>query len=303
MLKKFIDWLLGRNKTPEVQAPQVEIVAPTITESIEPVGLKNGSKGSDVKALQADLHDLGIDVGAADGVFGQKTEAGVKAAQEKYGLPVTGVADETLLAAIRAEKEKPKPKPEELGLPTREQVLKALIGMIEGNIKTKCGAYKLIRETKGNNRSPEIDKLIKAQGGSLGEPYCQYGQQEVLDELCRYYNVERKLVQIPEGGSTQTVWSLVPDKYKVEGPKPMCWVTWQHGTSYRGHVEMCLTDAVKTKYQTFGFNTSVTTDDKVVRDGQGAGYMDRRTGTIGDMRVKGYTDIYEALIDAMVRAA
>ena len=175
--------------------------------------------------------------------------------------------------------------------------------MIEGTIPTNVGAYKLIRETKGKNRSPEIDKLVKAQGGKLGEPYCQYGQQEVVDELCRYYKLDRKLVELPEGGSTQTVWGLVPKKYKVDKPNALCWVTWQNGNSWTGHVEMCLTESASGKFKALGFNTNIDDSNSVVRDGQGSGYTSRKTGSLNGMHVKGYTDVYQAIVDAMARAA
>lgn len=307
MFKKFWEWLKAIFATIDLSIPAPPTPEVPVEKSVEakpaPVILmKKGDLNAKVKKLQEDLNRLGHDVGNVDSDFGKNTEAGVKAFQKASGLPVTGQVDQATLDAVAAAIAKLPPKPVSK-IPTRDEMLKVLVGMCEGTIPTNVGPYKLIRETKGKNRSPEIDKLIKAQGGSLAEPYCQYGQQEMLDELCRYYKLDRKLVQIPEGGSTQTVWSLVPKQYKLEEPGVLCWVTWRHGTSYQGHVEMCLTEAVKGKYKTFGFNTTVDGDDKVVRDGQGAGYMDRRTGTIGDMNVKGYTDVYQAIVDAMEREA
>lgn len=56
--------------------------------------LSYSDQGHWVMTLQADLQDLGYSaVGPADGVFGPKTEQGVKDFQQASGLPVTGVAD------------------------------------------------------------------------------------------------------------------------------------------------------------------------------------------------------------------
>ena len=53
--------------------------------------LKNGSKGDEVMALQKSLMAMGLNPGTADGVFGAKTEAAVKACQEKCGVTADGI--------------------------------------------------------------------------------------------------------------------------------------------------------------------------------------------------------------------
>ena len=54
--------------------------------------LRRGSKGADVDKLQAALNALGYDCGAADGIFGVKTEMAVRAFQQENGLAVDGIA-------------------------------------------------------------------------------------------------------------------------------------------------------------------------------------------------------------------
>ncbi len=54
--------------------------------------LKNGSSGDDVTRLQKRLAAAGFDPGAADGVFGPKTEAALRAFQEDAGIAVDGIA-------------------------------------------------------------------------------------------------------------------------------------------------------------------------------------------------------------------
>ena len=53
--------------------------------------LKNGSRGEEVTALQKSLMAMGINPGSTDGVFGAKTEAAVKQAQERCGVTADGI--------------------------------------------------------------------------------------------------------------------------------------------------------------------------------------------------------------------
>lgn len=81
------DWSLpGRPATPPVK-PQQSV-------------LKRGSKGAFVVELQQNLAALGYAVGAADGIYGEKTEAAVKSFQKARGLTVDGWAGPRTLEAI-----------------------------------------------------------------------------------------------------------------------------------------------------------------------------------------------------------
>ena len=62
--------------------------------------LRLGSRGSDVIRLQAALNALGYDCGAADGIFGVKTEAAVRRFQRAQQLAVDGVAGRMTWTAI-----------------------------------------------------------------------------------------------------------------------------------------------------------------------------------------------------------
>ena len=64
--------------------------------------LRRGSRGSDVTRLQAALNALGYACGAADGVFGAKTEAAVRAFQQTNDLKVDGIAGRDTQAALYA---------------------------------------------------------------------------------------------------------------------------------------------------------------------------------------------------------
>lgn len=62
--------------------------------------LQKGDQGRLVKLLQGKLTGLGYDTKGIDGFFGKNTEKALKAYQKGEGLPVTGVADEGLLARL-----------------------------------------------------------------------------------------------------------------------------------------------------------------------------------------------------------
>jgi peptidoglycan hydrolase-like protein with peptidoglycan-binding domain len=66
------------------------------------VGLKAGSLGSAVKALQEALIKAGVNVkGGADGIFGPATAQALKSFQTSQGLPATGVVDDATVAALQ----------------------------------------------------------------------------------------------------------------------------------------------------------------------------------------------------------
>ena len=62
-------------------------------------------RGDDVKALQSSLNALGYSCGTVDGIFGNKTKAGVIAFQTAKGIAVDGiVGPETRAAIVKAKK-------------------------------------------------------------------------------------------------------------------------------------------------------------------------------------------------------
>lgn len=69
--------------------------------TVKPV-LRKGSRGDNVRELQRLLNDLGYDCGVADGVFGAKTEAAVKAFQTDHGLKADGIVGRNTWAALDA---------------------------------------------------------------------------------------------------------------------------------------------------------------------------------------------------------
>ncbi len=71
--------------------------------------LRSGSKGDEVKKLQNALNAQGYDCGAADGIFGAKTEAAVRNFQSDHSLTVDGIAGKATQAALYAAEDTPKP--------------------------------------------------------------------------------------------------------------------------------------------------------------------------------------------------
>jgi peptidoglycan hydrolase-like protein with peptidoglycan-binding domain len=74
----------------------------------EPIGgavtgvpvVRKGSSGPAVRTLQEKLQAAGFDCGGADGDFGARTEAAVKAFQQAKGLPADGVAGDRTWGAL-----------------------------------------------------------------------------------------------------------------------------------------------------------------------------------------------------------
>lgn len=63
----------------------------TWIDDVKDTVLKRTSRGDTVKRLQEALKQLGFNPGSIDGIFGPKTQAAVKAFQQKYGLTVDGI--------------------------------------------------------------------------------------------------------------------------------------------------------------------------------------------------------------------
>ena len=77
------------------------------TESVV-FNLRRGSKGADVTKLQTFLNSQGYDCGTADGIFGAKTEAAVRAFQADNGLAVDGIAGKATQEALYAAESVPR---------------------------------------------------------------------------------------------------------------------------------------------------------------------------------------------------
>lgn len=83
-------------------AEEVKMAGKPETDKVEnvPPTLRKGSRGDDVKKLQETLNAMGYDCGAADGIFGARTEIAVRSFQKANGLAADGIAWKNTLALL-----------------------------------------------------------------------------------------------------------------------------------------------------------------------------------------------------------
>jgi peptidoglycan hydrolase-like protein with peptidoglycan-binding domain len=107
----------------------------------EPV-LKKGSHDPAVRDLQAALKALGHDPGPIDGVFGQATEAAVKAFQQAREIPADGVVGKvTWINIDEADQSEPTLRLGATGLPVRRaQKRMSLVGFEIGGVDGRYGS-------------------------------------------------------------------------------------------------------------------------------------------------------------------
>ena len=101
----------------EIQGPEEEPVAEAETETTAPaetatttetsdsgidpnIWLTVGSRGEEVKKLQAKLIELGLLTGSPDGQYGKYTASAVQIMQKKFGMEQTGVATASFLEKL-----------------------------------------------------------------------------------------------------------------------------------------------------------------------------------------------------------
>lgn len=78
----------------------VNILIIVLAQTAEAASYKRGSSGSVVTQIQTKLKNWGYYKYEVDGVYGSRTEAAVKAFQQKNGLTADGVAGSSTLAAL-----------------------------------------------------------------------------------------------------------------------------------------------------------------------------------------------------------
>lgn len=124
-----------------------------IVKEVEIVFLKIGSRGEEVKKLQESLNKLGFNCGTADGIFGPKTEAAVKAFQKANGLAVDGIVG----PATQAKLEEMLRKMEEQA---NAQVLQARARQLEDELQQARNRV-LILENELNKYKSIVDNVKK----------------------------------------------------------------------------------------------------------------------------------------------
>lgn len=109
-MSSYSGWNNARRIFDGAGATATTAPAPTDTVSVSSGSLRRGARGAAVVELQNALKAQGFDPGPADGDFGPKTEAAVKAFQAAKGLEVDGVAGPKTRAAL-AQPQAPAPAP------------------------------------------------------------------------------------------------------------------------------------------------------------------------------------------------
>lgn len=147
--------------------------------------------------------------------------------------------------------------------------------------------YILFRESAGKNRSVDIDAMIKRNGGTLGDPYCVFGIQDILRNLETEFGVT---IDLPKTGGVLKLWEGTKNQYKTQDPSEISIGCYQKADTRFGHAVLVLNTGPK-YISTFEFNTSDNSDDSIVRDGEGAHYKNRIIEGIGEMKLLGFIDI------------
>ncbi len=112
--------------------------------------LKNGSRGNEVKKLQENLNKLGFNCGTADGIFGPKTEAAVKAFQKAYGLAVDGIAGPATLGKIEELLKKQEQQPDVKVLQDKIKQLESELQQVKAKLLTTESMANKYKKAIGN---------------------------------------------------------------------------------------------------------------------------------------------------------
>lgn len=127
-------------------------------EQHDNITLKRGDKSAAQQAathgLQQFLQEQGVDTGAVDGLYGKKTEAAVKAFQEKYNLKVSGTVDEKTFDKMNALRHQQKLEHIERVVPLKELELENQLDAL------RVGVLKeVVREVNGRDQSRPAQNL------------------------------------------------------------------------------------------------------------------------------------------------
>jgi peptidoglycan hydrolase-like protein with peptidoglycan-binding domain len=147
-------------------------MGPALPEVRAGATLARGQMGPGVedaqRKLNAALKGTGMNSLAVDGLFGPKTEAGVRAYQESRGLPATGQLDKATLAALDAN------KPAQKGWSPNARDVEQGNGGVAGNAPTgvvstvtanmseaeKFAHYKALIEKSGGKFNPNGPNIV-----------------------------------------------------------------------------------------------------------------------------------------------
>lgn len=169
--------------------------------------------------------------------------------------------------------------------------IEAMIVKGEQNPFTKT-PYMNFRENGWQNRSSDLDEMMKRQDQSLGAAYCLIGIQDILRAV---ESVQKIHFDLPKTGSTQRFFDQTKEEYKITEPKPLAIAIWRLKGTSSGHAGLCLGRATNGRFPTFEFNTSPQDTDAIERNGEGAYFKSRLLGGFEQMELRGFVDIIKAI--------
>ncbi len=91
------------SKAASKAASRIELVAQASPDGLSELSLRPGSRGPQVEDLQTRLQELGHYSGAADGIYGDATQAAVVQFQQKIGIPATGTVNQQTWQRLRGD--------------------------------------------------------------------------------------------------------------------------------------------------------------------------------------------------------
>jgi hypothetical protein len=161
----------------------------------------------------------------------------------------------------------------------------------------KWESFSFVRETKGPNRSPDIDVVNKWVGVDLGSPYCIAFLLYCLNQVC----LELKLKNpVGKHAGTQEFFNNAPAKYKhlltEDWVLASIAIMVQRNDSSHGH-------AVGVKVGRAARDSQVSTDEFNTgpdggRDGEGFYHHVRSLAGTSSLKFRGAIDVCQWVIDA-----
>lgn len=116
----------------------------------------------------------GLDI-AVDGQKGPETEAAIELVKEAIGYKpryATAAIDDALLRRLAHPLRAATPAQIARGLRRRRQLRAAARKTLGERAWDAAGRLLWVREHGGNNTGPMVDKIIRSEGGQIGEPWC-----------------------------------------------------------------------------------------------------------------------------------
>lgn len=143
-----------------------------------------------------------------------------------------------------------------------------------------------IREKTGNNDGPMVELIQETIGTHENESWCMAFVQSMIG-YAEVKTGKKSPLYASEG--CLDVWSQTPIEQRVKfNPLPGAIVVWQRQNKWNGHTGIVLACDEKIFQAVEGNTTAGKKDGKVVSEGGGVYYTERKRSGNGDMIVLGF---------------